>query len=329
VPRKDVLVVSVQSTGGWIAAANELVAALERIGASVALAGTGPVPRVRTFMLTDFTQARAARIAAQRGIAEHDPAAVIYCSITASLLWPRPGAIWLDSIAAENRPRRHGIWQRPVERRRLRQAPIVLPWSVRSLRPASDLALEQFVLPPPVEPSAPELTDTRDIDVLAYAGDPVKRQLDLILRTWECARRPGETLVVAGTDAVDRAADGVRLEGKVSAQEYRALLRRTRVAIAAPKREDHGLAALEALADGCMLVTTPAPGPYPAMHLARELDPRLVNDDLVSALRTALDDPVRDYSARARALLTPYSRSALDAALRQDVLPRLLGQRRL
>ena len=40
-----------------------------------------------------------------------------------------------------------------------------------------------------------------------------------------------------------------------------------------------------------MLVTTPAPGPYAALPIARELDPRLVGDDLAGALRAALDDP--------------------------------------
>ena len=89
--------------------------------------GTGPVPEVRTFALTDLVQARAARRVCERAIAEHDPAALIYCSITAALLWPRPGALWVDALAAENRPGRHGIWQRTVERRRLAEA----PWSWR------------------------------------------------------------------------------------------------------------------------------------------------------------------------------------------------------
>jgi DNA polymerase (family 10) len=71
--------------------------------------------------------------------------------------------------------------------------------------------------------------------------------------------------------------------------EYRALLRRSRVFLSAPRREDYGIAQLEALADGCLLVTTPAPGPYAALPLARDLDPRLVGPDL--AIRTALDDP--------------------------------------
>ncbi len=118
--------------------------------------------------------------------------------------------------------------------------------------------------------------------------------------------------------------DGVEFVGKLAPEEYRALLRRARVFVAAPKREDYGIAPLEALADGCLLVTTPAPGPYPALALARRLDPRLVDDDLVRAIRFALDDPIPGYAARAAELLAPFSRDAVDRIVARDVLPRLL-----
>src|SRR5436309_1571052 len=147
----DVLVVSIDGTIGWGAAVRELVAALTRAGARVATAGTGPVPEVRTFALTDFVQARAARRAARRALAEHDPKAIIYCSITASLLWPRPGVVWLDSLAAENRPGRHGIWQRRVERRRVARAPLVLAMSPRALDSVPRPETSVIVLAEPVE----------------------------------------------------------------------------------------------------------------------------------------------------------------------------------
>ena len=131
------------------------------------------------------------------------------------------------------------------------------------------------------------------------------------------------TLVVAGTDELPPA-DGVQLAGRMAPAEYRALLRRARMFVAAPRREDYGIAPLEALADGCMLVTTPAPGPYPALDLARELDPRLVDQDLARALRVALDDPVLGYAQRAAQLLEPFSREAVDRTVAQEVLPRLL-----
>ncbi|MGH2857471.1 MAG: hypothetical protein ACRDMJ_08290, partial [Solirubrobacteraceae bacterium] len=131
----DVLLVSVGATAGWRGAARGLMDALTRAGVSVAIAQAGPAPAVRTFMATDLVQARTARRAAELGIQKHAPTAVVYCSMTAALLWPRPGAIGLDTIAAENRPGRHGLWQRPVERRRLAQAPLLLTMAPESLAP--------------------------------------------------------------------------------------------------------------------------------------------------------------------------------------------------
>jgi hypothetical protein len=89
-------------------------------------------------------------------------------------------------------------------------------------------------------------------------------------------------------------------------------------------REDYGIAPLEALADGCMLVTTPAPGPYPALDLARDLDSRLVSADLGRALRTALDDPRDGYQTRAAQLLAAFSPESVVRTLAQDVIPVLL-----
>ena len=68
----------------------------------------------------------------------------------------------------------------------------------------------------------------------------------------------------------------------------------------APRREDYGIAQLEALADGCVLVTTPAPGPYAALPLARELDSAARRAaTLHAAIRAALDDPAPRYAERA------------------------------
>jgi hypothetical protein len=112
--------------------------------------------------------------------------------------------------------------------------------------------------------------------------------------------------------------------GRLPPDDYRALLRRSRVFVTAPRREDYGAAQLEALADGCQLVTTEAPGPYAALPLARGLDPRLVGDDLARAVRTAIDDPSPDYAARAQAALAPYREAAFRSAVADLLLPRLL-----
>lgn len=319
----DVLVVYVEGTTGWRGAARELAASLSRAGARVASAGSGPVPRVRTFALTDFVEARAARRVCLDGIKQHDPAAVVYCSMTAALLWPRRGAIWLDSLAAENRPGRHGIWQRTVERWRLEQAPLVLLMSPGALdrSAASPTAVE--TVPVPVARSGP-LPAARDIAALTYAGDPVKKRLDFVLEAWERARRDDERLVVAGVDPLPPR-PGVEFPGRLDATAYRALLRRARAFVAAPAREDYGIAPLEALADGCQLVTAPAPGPYPALELARRLDARLVDEDLARAIRVGLDDPLPGYAERATELLAPFSPHAVDQTVAERVLPRLLG----
>jgi len=133
-----------------------------------------------------------------------------------------------------------------------------------------------------------------------------------------------EQLVRAGLITADE--PGVRVTGALPSGDFRGLLRRARVFVCAPRREDYGIVQLEALADGCQLVTTPAPGPYAALAIARQLDSRLVGDDLAAGLRAALEQPLSDYADRARAALAPFSRAAVDRIVAERLLPRLLGQ---
>jgi Glycosyl transferases group 1 len=334
----DVLMVSLGATGGLRVADDELYLSLRRVGASVAVARPFRPDEVPTMMLTDLVWAHATRAATKDMLVQlrRSPArSVIYSSTTAALLWPRVGAIRFDAPAAGNRPGRHGLWQRPLERRRLRQAPLLLPWSAGGLREAPSRARAEdraLVLPIPVEPSgSPE--PARDIAAITYAANPSKKGLDRVLSAWRAARHDSEELVVAGvsqeqlteTGIAMSEAEGVRVVGSIAHRDYRALLRRARVFVSAPRREDYGIAQLEALADGCQLVTTPAPGPYVALALARELDPRLVGDDLATALRAALDDPLSDYAPRALAMLAPFRRDVLDKLVADEMLPRLLA----
>jgi glycosyltransferase involved in cell wall biosynthesis len=329
----DVLLVSLGSTSGLRASDEAFAAALRRAGAEVAVI-TARAPReVRTLVATDLVWARAARVAASRGVAAHRPRAVVYGAMGAALLWPRPGAIRFDAPMAGNRPGHHGLWQRPVERRRLVQAPLLIPVSPLTLHETPRPRADAIVVPIPVEASGAAARDgARDVAVVTYAANPHKKGLDRVLEAWLAARRGDEELWVTGVEPRAPIA-GVRWAGRLPAPEYRALLRRARVFVTAPRREDYGIAQLEALADGCVLVTTPAPGAYEALHLARALDPRTVTPDgadddpaaLAAALRTALDAPAPEYASRATALLEPFSHRAVDATVAEQLLPRLLG----
>src|SRR4051794_18590843 len=286
---------SLGGTAGLREADAELEGSLERAGAQVAVVRAERVREWRTFALIELAWARSARRAALAGLQEHRPRSVLYSSSTAALLAPAPGAIRFDAPAAGNRPGRHGVWQRPVERRRLATAPLLVPWSDGALAEAPDSAADAVVVPVPVSPTAAQ--GPRDIAAVTYGANPSKKGLDRVLAAWRSARRPTEALVVAGIAGRDE--PGVRYAGMLARAEYRALLRRARVFVTAPRREDYGIAQLEALADGCLLVTNAAPGPYAALPPARELDARLVGEDLGPALRLALDDPLPDYAERA------------------------------
>jgi glycosyltransferase involved in cell wall biosynthesis len=345
--RLDVLIVSLGSTAGLRTADRELCESLARAGAHVQLVSTPEPARVRTLMLTDLMWARAARTAAVRALAavgHAPPPAVVYSSTTAALLWPRPGAIRYDAPSAANRPGRHGLWQRALERRRLSQAPLLLPWSEGALYespPEARRGDRALIVPVPVEASGPR-QPVRDIAAITYAANPVKKGLDRVLAAWRVVRAgrptervldPADQLVLAGasTQELERegfsvgAEDGVRVVGVLPAAEYRALLRRARVFVCAPRREDYGLAQLEALADGCLLVTTPSPGPYAALPIARALDGRLVSEDLAGALHAGLLDPSAGYAERAIQALAPFTRAAVDRSVSQALLGRLLG----
>lgn len=330
------LIVSLGSTGGLRTAEDELLESLERAGARAGIVRAEAPAPVRTLMLTDLSWARAARRAAQAELARIHARALIYSTTTAASLWPRPGAIRFDAPAAVNRPGRHGLWQRPLERRRLRQAPLLLPQSegaLLELPPAVRDSLasgRSLVLPVPVEPSAPT-SGQRDIAAITYAANPFKKGLDTVLDAWRRARKADEELLIAGVEEGElrrlgyALPEGTRTTGMLAPEEYRALLRRARLYVCAARREDYGIAQLEALADGCTLVTTPSPGPYAALPLARTLDARLVGDDLSAALRTALDDHPSDYAERALLALAPFRRAATDKLVSEQLLPRLLS----
>ncbi|MHB8233969.1 MAG: glycosyltransferase, partial [Solirubrobacteraceae bacterium] len=225
-------------------------------------------------------------------------------------------------------------------RRRLGQAPLLLPWSDGGLREAPQVAARgdrALVLPVPVDPSGP-LGGERDIAAVTYAANPSKKGFDRVLAAWRSLRAAGhvevgQDLVVAGAAQAQleqaglaRGGEpGVRVAGLLVPEEFRALLRRARAFVCAPRREDYGIVQLEALADGCQLVTTAAPGPYAALPIARALDERLVGEDLAAALAAALGEPRADYAERAREALAQFSRESVDRLVADELLPRLLA----
>jgi glycosyltransferase involved in cell wall biosynthesis len=116
----------------------------------------------------------------------------------------------------------------------------------------------------------------------------------------------------------------VEWRGLVAREEWLALVSRARVFVNASRREDHGLAQLEALAAGCALVTVPSAGPYEALPLARALAPELVSQGLAPALRAGLDlaEP-EAYAAHARELLGPFRAGVVERVVAGSVLPAL------
>lgn len=288
----------------------------------------------RQITATDLVEAQAARAAARDVRAR----AIVYSTVTAALLRQpsAPYAIRFDSPAALNRPGAAGAWQRRAERLAMASARALLPWGdVAKAALPPPLAAKAIALHVPVEPTANPAE--RTIDVLAYAGYPQKRGLDLLVRAWNEVGH-GRRLVVAGIDRERAEAwlrprevpvpPGVDFVGLLERDEWETLLGRTRVFVNASRREDHGLSQLEALAAGAMLVTVPSVGTYEALPIARRLEPRFVSTaidayPLARALRAAFEADPGDYGERARRELAPYSPAAVQLVFETEVLAAL------
>jgi hypothetical protein len=194
-------------------------------------------------------------------------------------------------------------------------------------------------VPIPIEPiaGAPQ----RDLDAVAYAGDPRKRGLELLCAAWAEAAPGGARLAIGG---IDREAGlrwlrrhggheppGVEWAGPLPRERWLDLVRRARVFVNASRWEDFGIAPMEGLAAGALLATVPTPGSFEALPLARELAPQLVARDvsapsLAESIRAALALGRADldaYRERALSLLAPYREDAVLEAVASVVLPAL------
>ena len=344
----DLLLVSLGTTRGLRLADAQLVDMLRDAGASVDAVATriGLTNALRrAYPVNDGVEAIATRRALRAGLRRHRPRAVVFSTTTAALLAGDPGlpfAVWLDSPARLNRP---GVLNAPlhaIERRQLRRARVVMAWSPGTVDALPAGAGPAVLIPPPL-PAAPEPSAQREPIAIAYTPDPKAKGLGLLCAAWEQAALPDARLLIAGIEPerarafLERHATCLppraELVGMLPQPEFRDLLSRARAYVSAARWEDFGIAPLEALDRGAVLVCAPAGGPFPALGVARRLAPDHVAPDrrpgsLAGALRAAFAGPeerLAAYRAAARAALEPYRPEASVARLATEVLPALLG----
>src|SRR3954451_16396229 len=146
-PRADVLIVSLGGTAGLREADAELAGSLRRAGASVEVARVARARELRTFAAIELAWAVNARRATVRAVRALSPRAVIYSTTTAALLGPVSAESRFDAPAAGTRRGRHGVWQRPVEAKRFKAAPVLVPGSEGGLEEAPVPHADAVVVP--------------------------------------------------------------------------------------------------------------------------------------------------------------------------------------
>jgi Glycosyl transferases group 1 len=347
--RVDVLVVSLGTTRGLRLADAQLVSMLREAGASVAAVATriGLTNALRrAYPVNDVVEAIAARRAFGSAFRRHQPRAVVFSTTTVALLVGSPDvpfAVWLDSPARLNRPGRASLPLHLLERRQLARARVLMPHSPGAVA-ALPLGSAPTVLIPPPVPTAPTPSDARNPIAVGYTPDPKAKGLALLCSAWEQAELPGARLLIAGIEPervrgfLER--HGLRLPacaelvGMLPQPAFRELLARTRVFVSAAEWEDFGVAPLEALDRGAVLVCAPGGGPFPGLGLARSLAPEFVAADrdarsLARALEAAFaadDSILAAYRVAGRNALEPYRPEASVRRIQEEVLPALLGR---
>jgi glycosyltransferase involved in cell wall biosynthesis len=345
-----VLLASPGTTAGWRRADAELAEVLRELGVSVSVARSDMrLARHfrRTMQLTDLAEAAAMRRAVSRALRNVAPRAILFSTTQSTMLQParrlHGAAVRFDALAAVNRPGRANALQHRLERRALAHATMLLPWGLDpALRLPAGTPSDARVVALPVSIGSPRSSATREPVAVTYQGNPHKKGLELMAEAWQAAAPAGRRLVVTGISAEQGRAhlrdhgvpepDEIEWAGMLPEDEHHALVAGAEVYISASRIEEYGVAQLEALAAGALLVTTPSRGPYEALEPARKLRPELVAADrtapaLATALRAALELPESEraaYRERARELVAPYSRAELRRRLERYVLPVLL-----
>ena len=349
----DVLVVSLGTTQGLRVADSLLVSMLREAGADTDAIGVriGATNALRRgYPVNDLVEAVAARRALAGALTEGPrPQALVFSTTTAAMLADTAGlpyAVRLDSPAILNRPGARNAPVRALERRSLGRARLILALGAAGAAALPVGSAPAQLVPVPVNSSnevRAGATGERDPDLaVAYVPDPRTKGLLRLCQAWDRAVTEDRRLDVFGIDGAAARAwldrhgwtvpAGITFHGYVSAPVFRATVRRCRCYISAASWEDYGQAPLEALADGALLVTTPADGAYEALALARDLDPGLVAGDLEPGSLAAAIDAAFDcddagrarYRARAAELLEPYGWRPAVETLRSRVLPALL-----
>jgi Glycosyl transferases group 1 len=346
--RPDILLLSLGTTLGWRAADAVFVDQLRRAGASVVAASVriGASGRLRrAYPVTDLVEAVAARRALRSALRRERPRALVISSTTAAMLADIEGlpfAVRLDAPARLNRPGVQNAGLHALERRALAHARLVLPWSRVALHALPPEAAQAIVVPPPVVPSGEPMTERERLAV-AYTPDVKAKGLDIVCAAWAAAALDDARLLVFGVEFDQATAHlhrvgvplpaGVEFLGKTPPGEFRTALRRALAYVGGARWEDFGMAPLEALADGALLVTVPSGGPFEALAIARRLAPELVTADvaaspLATALRAAFAMPpaeIERYRTEAARHIEPFRPEAVQEAVKEDVLPALLG----
>ena len=348
--RPDILLVSLGTTLGWRVANQMLVEQLRRAGAdTVAVSvGLGAADRLRRgYPVNDLVEMYAARRTVRTAVERHEPSALLVSSTTAAMRLPRlpiPYAVRFDAPARLNRPGARNAFLHELERRALGRASVTIPFSVAGAEALPEGAARPIVVSPPIDPWAPgEPPARRERLAVAYVSDPKAKGLDVVVGGWIGAALEGARLEIYGLDPEWARShlrrhglpepQGVTLGGTIPAGEFRERLRRARVFIHGAHWEDWGQAPLEALADGALLATTPAGGPYEGLRLARLLDRSLVatevsGEALAPAIRAAFeldDERAAGYRERATELLRPHRSESVQETVTRQLVPALLG----
>jgi hypothetical protein len=348
--RLDVLLLSLGTTLGWRVADRLFLEQLEGAGVSTAAVSVrfGAAGRLRrAYPVNDLVEALSARRALRSALRSRRPGALVISTTTAAMLAETgslPYAVRLDAPACLNRPGSQNAALHALERRALSRATLVLPWSQAALAALPAGAAPAVVVPPAVERSA-KLVWKRERMAVAYTPDVKAKGLDIVCAAWAAAAVEDARLRIFGVEREvamaylrrthTAVAESVEFAGWRPAAEFRSALRRAWAYVGGARWEDFGQAPLEALADGALLATIPSGGPFEALALARDLEPRLVAPSLdpaalAAALRAAFELPdreMRSYRERAAVLLERFRPEAIQRVVEREVAPVLLTGR--